>query len=303
MNIAINLQAPFQFDDVVGRACEKFDGLTPADVCLFFKIPDYNNFTLQNDVDVENMVCLARCFRLQCIDVLIQVEQLNSEVFFASMRSSVASASNMSKMILCESQLWNREHICGVAVWTPKNPRASSDLVSDVISERVRDKPLTRPTGVVYDLKKDYRLEVSYWVAWLGVEKAHREMFGAHSILFDQLQWYSSVVMENNPGSYINIEYDEQNNHFIRWRNGDLAQAWPGVICPKMEARLVKAYNKDRSWLVSQSNDNVFEVHYSHLSWLMLTDAHVHVSSGKSMDSHALTQLWQSAVADLTCTN
>ncbi|XP_028081905.1 uncharacterized protein LOC114283284 [Camellia sinensis] len=39
------------------------------------------------------------------------------------------------------------------------------------------------------------------------------------------------------------------------------AQAWPGVICPKMEARLVKAYNKGRSWLVSQSTDNVYEVH------------------------------------------
>ncbi|KAL7184569.1 hypothetical protein ACSBR2_026677 [Camellia fascicularis] len=112
---------------------------------------------------------------------------------------------------------WNSEHICGVAVRTPKNPRAGSNLVSDVICEQVRDKPLTRPTDVVYDLKKDYRLEVSYRVAWLGVEKARGEMFGAHSISFDQLQWYSSVVMENNPGSYINIEYDEQNYCFIRY--------------------------------------------------------------------------------------
>ncbi|XP_028066342.1 uncharacterized protein LOC114269247 [Camellia sinensis] len=82
---------------------------------------------------------------------------------------------------------------CGVAVWTPKNPRAGSNLVSDVICERV-----------------------SYRVAWLGVEKARGEMFGAHSISFDQLRWNSSVVMENNPGSYINIEYDEQNYRFIR---------------------------------------------------------------------------------------
>ncbi|KAL7176540.1 hypothetical protein ACSBR2_029970 [Camellia fascicularis] len=110
---------------------------------------------------------------------------------------------------------WNSEHICGVVVRTPKNPRTGSDLVSNVISERVHDKPLTRPTDVVYDLKKDYGLEVSYWVAWLGVEKARGEMFGALSISFDQRRWYSTVVMENNPGSYINIEYDEQNNRFI----------------------------------------------------------------------------------------
>ncbi|XP_028111774.1 uncharacterized protein LOC114310061 [Camellia sinensis] len=112
---------------------------------------------------------------------------------------------------------WNAEHICGVAVRTPKNPRAGSDLVSDVISKRVRDKPLTRPSNVVYDLKKDYGLEISYRVAWLGVEKARGEMFGAHSISFDQLRWYSNAVMENNPSSYINIDYDDQNHRFVRY--------------------------------------------------------------------------------------
>ena len=37
--------------------------------------------------------------------------------------------------------------------------------------------------------------------------------------------------------------------------------AWPRVLSPKMEAQLVKAYNKGRAWIVSQSNDNVYEVH------------------------------------------
>ncbi|KAL7253995.1 hypothetical protein ACSBR1_008362 [Camellia fascicularis] len=37
--------------------------------------------------------------------------------------------------------------------------------------------------------------------------------------------------------------------------------AWPGVLCPKIESRLVKAYNKGRAWLVIQSNDDVYEVH------------------------------------------
>ncbi|KAL7219360.1 hypothetical protein ACSBR2_012432 [Camellia fascicularis] len=39
------------------------------------------------------------------------------------------------------------------------------------------------------------------------------------------------------------------------------AQALADVICPKMEAQLIKVYNKGKSWLVSQSNDNVHEVH------------------------------------------
>ncbi|GMP47790.1 hypothetical protein CsSME_00015373 [Camellia sinensis var. sinensis] len=74
MKVVINLQVPFRFDDVVSRVCEKFDGLTPANVCLYFKMPGYDNFILQNDVDVANMVCLARSFRLQCIDVFIEVQ-------------------------------------------------------------------------------------------------------------------------------------------------------------------------------------------------------------------------------------
>ncbi|KAL7162399.1 hypothetical protein ACSBR2_042813 [Camellia fascicularis] len=44
-----------------------------------------------------------------------------------------------------------------------------------------------------------------------------------------------------------------------RWHK---AEAWHGVVCPKMEARLVKAYNKGRSRIVSQLNDEAYEVHY-----------------------------------------
>ncbi|XP_028110778.1 uncharacterized protein LOC114309268 [Camellia sinensis] len=81
----------------------------------------------------------------------------------------------------------------------------------------LRNKLLTRPSDVVYDLKKDYGLEISYRVAWLGIMKARGEMFGAHSISFDQLRWYSNSVMENNAGSYINIDYDDQNHRFVRY--------------------------------------------------------------------------------------
>ncbi|XP_028055569.1 uncharacterized protein LOC114259743 [Camellia sinensis] len=112
---------------------------------------------------------------------------------------------------------WNTECSCGVAIRTPKNLRAGSDLGSDVISELVHDKPLTRPSDVVYDLKKVYGLEISYRVAWLDVKKAKGEMFGAHSISFNQLRWYSNFVMENNPGSYINIDYNDQNHRFERY--------------------------------------------------------------------------------------
>ncbi|XP_028084578.1 uncharacterized protein LOC114285698 [Camellia sinensis] len=36
---------------------------------------------------------------------------------------------------------------------------------------------------------------------------------------------------------------------------------WASVICPKMEKKLVSAYNDSRAWCVSQANDDVYEVH------------------------------------------
>ncbi|XP_028070019.1 uncharacterized protein LOC114272493 [Camellia sinensis] len=315
MNATIKFQFSFRFDDLVNCVCQNFDGLTHADVCFFFKIPGYSCFKLQNDVDMENMVSLARSFRLRHIDIVIETlvtQSSNSignpnrkprNVIFSSLGEGYESddddeqndllpkfcprvdkvfmsapwangithvgqsfedgaakfrnvlrkyavecgfrfkyVKNDSVRIIAVCMMreskgymwsiharvlhadeffyihkWNIEHSCSVAIRTPKNLRAGSDLVSDVISELVHDKPLTRPSDVVYNLKKDYGLEISYRVAWLDVKKARGEMFGAHSISFDQLRWYSNSVMENNPGSYINIDYNDQNHRFKRY--------------------------------------------------------------------------------------
>ncbi|XP_028082628.1 uncharacterized protein LOC114283957 [Camellia sinensis] len=315
MNAAIKLYFPYRFDDLLNCVCGKFDGLIDANVSMFFKMSGYNNFTLQNDIDIDNMVCLAWSFQLDHIDVIIQsritqgaddigdatpipladtcnlhvladesdidddqqdllpkfcphadkvflsaqwvhgmthIEQSfegganefrsvlrkyavecgfhfkflkNDSVWITAvcmMRESKNCMWSIHARVLRADEFfyirkWNREHSCGIAVWTAKNLRAGSELVCDVISEQVRDRSLTRSTDVVYNLKKDYGLEISYRVTWLGVKKARGEMFGAHSISFDQLRWYSNVVMVNNPGSYINIDYDEQNHRFERF--------------------------------------------------------------------------------------
>ncbi|XP_028069597.1 uncharacterized protein LOC114272126 [Camellia sinensis] len=103
----------------------------------------------------------------------------------------------------------------GVHIWlqynyvrTSKNPRVSSDLVLSAISEIVRDKLLTWLCEVVTILKRDYGLDVSYHMVWLGMEKTKAVIHGAHSLSFDQLRWYSDAVMRYNSGSYVNIDYD-----------------------------------------------------------------------------------------------
>ncbi|KAL7264618.1 hypothetical protein ACSBR1_002557 [Camellia fascicularis] len=111
---------------------------------------------------------------------------------------------------------WDSEHSCGIAIRTVKNSRLGSDIVSGIFSQRICDKPLTILTDVAFDLKKNYMLEISYRVAWLGIEKARGELFGAHSAFFDQLRWNNEAVMEHNPSTYINIECDEHDNRFER---------------------------------------------------------------------------------------
>ncbi|KAL7240670.1 hypothetical protein ACSBR2_006340 [Camellia fascicularis] len=49
---------------------------------------------------------------------------------------------------------------------------------------------------------------------------------------------------------------------------GRASSSWAGVICPKMEHKLEMAYKKGRSWTVSQSDNDVYEVH-SHPSILV----------------------------------
>ncbi|KAL7212720.1 hypothetical protein ACSBR2_015407 [Camellia fascicularis] len=110
----------------------------------------------------------------------------------------------------------NTEHIYGVTFCTSKNLLVGSELAGDIMAKRVRDRPLTRPTEVILDLQQDYGLDITYCVAWLGVEKARGDLFGAHSSSFDQLRWYSDVVMEHNPGSYINMKYDDHTHSLHR---------------------------------------------------------------------------------------
>ncbi|XP_028068072.1 uncharacterized protein LOC114270701 [Camellia sinensis] len=141
-------------------------------------------------------------------DNVLMVEQLNS-VKFCFMRRCY-------RQVGCVKR-FDSVHTCGVAVPSCRNPRTRSDLVSTVVADRVRDKPLTRPTDVVFDLKNEYGLDISYRVAWLGVEKARGEVYGDHATSFDQLRWYSDFVMQKNPNSYINLKFDQKIGSFVRY--------------------------------------------------------------------------------------
>ncbi|KAK9288701.1 hypothetical protein L1049_017164 [Liquidambar formosana] len=110
----------------------------------------------------------------------------------------------------------NNVHMCGAAVRTTKNSWMSSELVASLIRNKMRDKPLTRPTDIVYDFKVNYGLDITYHHAWWGVERAKNELFGHQSLSFDLLRWYKEETEKTNPRSIIEIDYDSNTGRFKR---------------------------------------------------------------------------------------
>ena len=107
-------------------------------------------------------------------------------------------------------------HSCGVVVRSRVNSVIGSKIVSDIVLPVVGEKPLTRPVDVVKTLKKDYGVDISYRVAWTGVEKARGALFGDNATQFDELRWYVATARMTNPDSIIELDVDADNGRFRR---------------------------------------------------------------------------------------
>ena len=107
-------------------------------------------------------------------------------------------------------------HSCGIVVRTKEKSKIGSNVVSDIVLPVVGEKPLTRPIEIVKKLKKDYGVDISYRVAWVGVEKARGSLFGDNSTQFDDLRWYVQTANRTNPNSVIELDVDESTGRFRR---------------------------------------------------------------------------------------
>ncbi|XP_058185727.1 uncharacterized protein LOC131302950 [Rhododendron vialii] len=64
--------------------------------------------------------------------------------------------------------------------------------------------------------KEYYGVDVSYNRAWLAVQKAKSSAFGDYSDSFNQLQWYCNVVLNSDPRSVFDVEWDQNTNRCLR---------------------------------------------------------------------------------------
>lgn len=65
-------------------------------------------------------------------------------------------------------------------------------------------------------MKKQYGIDVSYRVAWLGADKTRGGLFCDFATSFNQLRWYLETAMRTNPGSVFGLDMDESSGCFQR---------------------------------------------------------------------------------------
>ncbi|XP_057468760.1 uncharacterized protein LOC130757970 [Actinidia eriantha] len=105
----------------------------------------------------------------------------------------------------------------GVGVRTLKKQRMSSKLVSSLMVNKVRARPMISPAYVLYEFEIEYKLIISHHQAWMGVEKAKSEVFGDYASSCDQLRWYVEAAKENNLGSCVDLDIDYESRQFQRF--------------------------------------------------------------------------------------
>ncbi|CAL5410484.1 unnamed protein product [Camellia sinensis] len=66
-NVAVMVDTVFTYTRLVNHLCERF-----GKVFMFFRIAGYNKFKMENDLDFQNMMCLAQSFRVDHVDVVVE---------------------------------------------------------------------------------------------------------------------------------------------------------------------------------------------------------------------------------------
>ncbi|KAL7162560.1 hypothetical protein ACSBR2_042954 [Camellia fascicularis] len=107
-------------------------------------------------------------------------------------------------------------HTCWVVARRSCSKMIGSRLVSDIVHNDISDNLLTHPIEVKKKLKKQYGIDVSYRVAWLGVDKARGGLFGDFASSFDQLRWYLETGIRMNPESVFELDVDKSSGCFRR---------------------------------------------------------------------------------------
>ncbi|XP_050109579.1 uncharacterized protein LOC126588521 [Malus sylvestris] len=110
----------------------------------------------------------------------------------------------------------NNVHTCTSDYEKQKTRSMGSKVISSVLMDQIREKPMIKPTDIVKDFKQKYGLDISYHSARRGKELAKSEVHGDETLSYNQLLWYKDTLMSTNRGSHCVLECDLQTSRFQR---------------------------------------------------------------------------------------
>ncbi|GMP71876.1 hypothetical protein CsSME_00030127 [Camellia sinensis var. sinensis] len=73
-NVVVRLHHAMTFAQVVDAICGNFDDLVRDAVYMLRDVPGYKKFKVDSDDNIRNMLCLAKSFELNHLDILIQIQ-------------------------------------------------------------------------------------------------------------------------------------------------------------------------------------------------------------------------------------
>ena len=98
------------------------------------------------------------------------------------------------------------EHTCTGVIRHHNHKRLGANVVSTIVSNKVRSDPLIKPKEIVKYLKQDYGFDIRYHIAYRGKEAANRILHGNEGKAYSQLAWYIESLKRTNPGSHCILE-------------------------------------------------------------------------------------------------
>ncbi|CAN6583273.1 unnamed protein product [Malus baccata var. baccata] len=109
----------------------------------------------------------------------------------------------------------NNVHTCKARFRDKKSIKMGSKIVASVLVDEIRTNPIVRPINVVRDFKKNYGIAISYYNAWYGIELATMKVHGDDTQSYRQLLWYAEAVLATNPGSHVQLDYNDSSCRFF----------------------------------------------------------------------------------------
>ncbi|XP_062088924.1 protein FAR1-RELATED SEQUENCE 5-like [Humulus lupulus] len=103
-----------------------------------------------------------------------------------------------------------KDHTCPIDVALNDHRQATSKLVSDCVTNLLRDDATTCPKKIVAHMLRDYGVHISYFKARMAKEKALEALQGSADESYALLPSYLHALKSSNPGSVVDYQTDDE---------------------------------------------------------------------------------------------